>query len=40
MMLAEPAGLGRFLWFVAATRGVAEPAWLLRARERLPIPGR
>jgi SAM-dependent MidA family methyltransferase len=33
-MLADPAGLGRFRWFVAATPGVAEPTWLRAARER------
>jgi SAM-dependent MidA family methyltransferase len=32
LLLADPAGLGRFRWFVAATAGVAEPAWLRRAR--------
>ena len=34
VMLADPAGLGRFRWFVAATPGVDEPAWLRAARER------
>ena len=34
VMLADPAGLGRFRWFVAATPGVDEPAWLAAARER------
>ncbi len=29
--LVDPAGLGRFRWFVAATPGLAEPAWLTRA---------
>jgi SAM-dependent MidA family methyltransferase len=33
-MLADPAGLGRFRWFVAATPDVAEPTWLRAARER------
>ena len=32
-MLADPAGLGRFRWFVAATPDVAEPTWLRAARE-------
>jgi len=32
-MLADPAGLGRFRWFVVTTPGVAEPAWLRAARE-------
>jgi NADH dehydrogenase [ubiquinone] 1 alpha subcomplex assembly factor 7 len=32
MMLVDPAGLGRFRWFVAATQGLPEPAWLARAR--------
>jgi SAM-dependent MidA family methyltransferase len=31
-MLADPASLGRFRWFVATTPGVAEPAWLRAAR--------
>jgi SAM-dependent MidA family methyltransferase len=34
VMLADPAGLGRFRWFVATTPDVAEPAWLAAARER------
>ena len=34
VMLADPAGLGRFRWFVATTTGVDEPAWLTAARER------
>ena len=34
VMLADPAGLGRFRWFVAATPGVGEPAWLAAAHER------
>ena len=34
VMLADPAGLGRFRWFVATTPGVEEPAWLTAARER------
>jgi SAM-dependent MidA family methyltransferase len=34
VMLADPAGLGRFRWFVATTPGVAEPAWLAAARGR------
>jgi SAM-dependent MidA family methyltransferase len=33
-MLADPAGLGRFRWFVATTSGVAEPTWYRAARER------
>ena len=33
-MLADPAGLGRFRWFVVATPDVAEPAFLRAARER------
>lgn len=36
IMLADPAGLGRFLWFVAGTHGVAEPGWLVSARSLLP----
>ncbi len=32
-MLADPAGLGRFRWFVVTTAGVDEPAWLRAARE-------
>lgn len=32
-MLVDPAGLGRFRWFVATTPGVAEPEWLASARE-------
>ena len=32
-MLADPAGLGRFRWFVVTTPGVAEAAWLQAARE-------
>jgi SAM-dependent MidA family methyltransferase len=32
-MLADPAGLGRFRWFVVTTPNVAEPAWLRAARE-------
>ena len=31
-MLADPAGLGRFRWFVVTTPGVAEPTWLRAAR--------
>ena len=31
-MLADPAGLGRFRWFVVTTPGVAEPDWLRAAR--------
>lgn len=34
VMLADPAGLGRFRWFVAATPDVAEPTFLRAARER------
>jgi NADH dehydrogenase [ubiquinone] 1 alpha subcomplex assembly factor 7 len=34
MMLADPAGLGRFRWFVAATHDVVEPMFLRVARER------
>ncbi len=37
-MLVDPAGLGRFRWFVAGTRGVAEPDWLREALDR-PEPG-
>jgi SAM-dependent MidA family methyltransferase len=37
-MLVDPAGLGRFRWFVAGTDGVAEPAWLRQALDR-PEPG-
>lgn len=33
-MLADPAGLGRFRWFVVTTPGVAEPDWMRAARER------
>jgi SAM-dependent MidA family methyltransferase len=32
-MLADPAGLGLFRWFVAGTHGVREPTWLRAARE-------
>ena len=32
-MLADPAGLGRFRWFLVTTADVAEPAWLRAARE-------
>ena len=36
-MLADPAGLGRFRWFVVTTADVAEPAWLRAAhRESRP----
>ncbi len=31
-MLADPAGLGRFRWFVVTTPGLAEPIWLRDAR--------
>ena len=31
-MLVDPAGLGRFRWFVASTPGLPEPSWLARAR--------
>ncbi|HVF07011.1 MAG TPA: SAM-dependent methyltransferase [Actinomycetota bacterium] len=31
-MLADPAGLGRFRWFVVTTPDVEEPAWLRAAR--------
>ena len=34
VMLADPAGLGRFRWFVVATPDVAEPTFLQAARER------
>ncbi len=34
VMLADPSGLGRFRWFVAATPDVAEPTFLRAARER------
>lgn len=34
MMLADPAGLGRFRWFVAATPDVVEPTFLRAACER------
>lgn len=30
-LLIDPAGLGRFRWFVAATESVSEPAWLVAA---------
>ena len=33
-MLGDPAGLGRFRWFVVTTPSVPEPAWLRAARER------
>jgi SAM-dependent MidA family methyltransferase len=33
-MLIDPAGLGRFRWFVAGTDGVAQPAWLREALDR------
>ena len=32
-MLADPAGLGRFRWFLVTTPDVDEPAWLRAARE-------
>ncbi len=32
-MLADPAGLGRFRWFLVTTPGVAEPTWLRAARQ-------
>jgi SAM-dependent MidA family methyltransferase len=32
-LLADPAGLGRFRWFVVTTPGVPEPAWLRAASE-------
>lgn len=35
-LLADPAGLGRFRWFVVTTAGVDEPAWLRTARESSP----
>lgn len=31
-MLADPAGLGRFRWFVVTTPGLEEPTWLRDAR--------
>jgi SAM-dependent MidA family methyltransferase len=31
-MLIDPAGLGRFRWFVAGTPGLPAPGWLERAR--------
>ena len=31
-MLADPAGLGRFRWFVVTSPGVEEPGWLRGAR--------
>jgi SAM-dependent MidA family methyltransferase len=34
VMLADPAGLGRFRWCVASTPDVAEPTFLRAARER------
>lgn len=37
-MLADPAGLGRFRWFVVTTPGVAEPEWLRTAREQVSSP--
>jgi SAM-dependent MidA family methyltransferase len=36
-MLADPAGLGRFRWFVAATHDVVEPMFMRVARERASI---
>ena len=32
-MLADPAGLGRYVWFLAASSDLPEPAWLTRASE-------
>lgn len=32
-LLVDPAGLGRFRWFVVTTPGVPEPVWLRAARE-------
>jgi SAM-dependent MidA family methyltransferase len=34
MMLIDPAGLGRFRWFVAGTPGLPAPHWLERASAR------
>ncbi|HEY6567580.1 MAG TPA: SAM-dependent methyltransferase [Actinomycetota bacterium] len=31
-MLVDPAGLGRFRWFLVATPGLPEPPWLTRAQ--------
>jgi SAM-dependent MidA family methyltransferase len=33
-MLADPAGLGRFRWFVVTTPGIPEPPWMRAARGR------
>jgi SAM-dependent MidA family methyltransferase len=33
-LLVDPAGLGRFRWFVVTTAGIPEPVWLRSARER------
>ena len=32
VMLVDPAGLGRFRWFVAANTDIAEPPWLADGR--------
>ena len=32
VMLVDPAGLGRFRWFVAANADIAEPSWLSDGR--------
>jgi hypothetical protein len=31
-MLIDPAGLGRFRWFLAANTDIAEPQWLSDGR--------
>jgi SAM-dependent MidA family methyltransferase len=31
-MLIDPAGLGRFRWFLAANTDIAEPSWVTEAR--------
>ena len=38
MLLVDPAGLGRFRWFVATTPGVPEPVWLCAARDSRSHP--
>jgi SAM-dependent MidA family methyltransferase len=35
-MLVDPAGLGRFRWFVVGTSGLPEPPWLTRALREEP----
>lgn len=35
-MLVDPAGLGRFRWFLASTPGLPQPPWLRRALREEP----